>query len=140
MERVDVVYALILDENEEKILMVKNIKHDDWTMPGGAVEKGEILSEAVVREAKEETGLTIEAGDILSVNEAFMEKYNHHAIFFTFMAKIIGGEISIQDTETIADTAWVSIEEAEKRMPYHKSGIRELMEKAVSYTFQGVEK
>ncbi len=67
---------------KKKILMVKNIKHDDWTMPGGAVEKGEILSEAVVREAKEETGLTIEAGDILSVNEAFMEKYNHHAIFF----------------------------------------------------------
>ncbi|GGP13279.1 NUDIX hydrolase [Oceanobacillus neutriphilus] len=137
MERVDVVYALILDENEEKILMVKNIKHDDWTMPGGAVEKGEILSEAVVREAKEETGLTIEAGDILSVNEAFMEKNDHHAIFFTFQAKVVSGEILIQDTETIADTAWVSIEEADKRMPYHKVGIRSLLEKAVPYVFQG---
>lgn len=140
MERVDVVYALILDEKEEKILMVKNIKHDDWTMPGGAVEKGEILSEAVVREAKEETGLTIEAGDILSVNEAFMERFNHHTIFFTFMARIVGGEILIQDTETIADTAWMSIDEADKWMPYHKTGIRSLLEKAVPYTFQGVEK
>ncbi|WP_040983394.1 NUDIX domain-containing protein [Oceanobacillus jeddahense] len=140
MERVDVVYALILDEKEEKILMVKNIKHDNWSMPGGAVETGETLTEAVIREAKEETGLTIEAGDVLAVNEAFMEKFNHHTVFFTFQGKVVGGEISIQDTETISDTAWVRIEEADKRLPYHKTGIRSLLEKAVPYTFQGVEK
>lgn len=140
MERVDVVYAFIFDEKEEKLLMVKNIKHDDWTMPGGMVEAGEILSEAVVREVKEETGLTIEPGDILAVNKAFMEKYNHHAIFFTFKAMAVNGDIAIQDTETIADTAWVSIDEADKRMPYHKAGIRSLLERAVPYTFQGIEK
>ncbi|WP_080875487.1 NUDIX hydrolase [Oceanobacillus timonensis] len=140
MERVDVVYALIFDEIEAKMLMVKNIKHDDWTMPGGMVEAGEVLSEAVVREVKEETGLTIEPEGLLAVNEAFMEKYNHHAIFFTFEAMVVGGDIAIQDTETIADTAWVSIDEADKRMPYHEAGIRSLLERAVPYAFQGVEK
>lgn len=53
---------------------------------------------------------------------------------------MVGGGISIQDTETIADTAWMSIDEADKWMPYHKTGIRSLLEKAVPYTFRGVEK
>ncbi|WP_152656055.1 NUDIX hydrolase [Oceanobacillus sp. CFH 90083] len=140
MERVNVVYALILDETEEKILMVQNIKHDNWSMPGGAVEAGETLQEAVIREAKEETGLTIEVEDILAVNEAFVEKFGHHTIFFTFKAKVAGGEVSIQDTETIADAAWLSMEEAEKWLPYHKKGVRGLLGKGAFYVFQGVEK
>lgn len=35
MNRVDVAYSLIVDENEENILMVKNIKHNNWSPPGG---------------------------------------------------------------------------------------------------------
>lgn len=55
MERVDVAYALIYLEDEKKILMVNNVG-SGWSLPGGAVEPGETLEQAVVREAKEETG------------------------------------------------------------------------------------
>ncbi len=43
MQRVDVVYALIHDEETDKILMVHNVEQNVWSLPGGAVEKGEIL-------------------------------------------------------------------------------------------------
>ena len=51
MKRVDVESAIIYD-TEENILAVKNVK-GYWELPGGAVEKGEHLHQAVIREVNE---------------------------------------------------------------------------------------
>lgn len=141
MERVDVAYSLIYDEIDNKVLMVKNNKYNNWTLPGGAVEVGETLEMGAVREAKEETGLTVEVGGIISVNEAFMED-GHHALFVTFRAKAVGGELAIQDTDAsvgISEVKWYDLDTAADLMPYHENGLKILLESSIPYTFQGVK-
>jgi len=121
--------------DEEKILMVNN-KGAGWSLPGGAVEQGETFKEALIREVMEETNLTIEAGDIIAVNEAIFKEKGHHALFITFKANIIAGEVSIKDTDEIKDIEWVDIQKANELMPYHPNGVESLLKASSPYTLQ----
>lgn len=114
MKRVDVVYVMLRDGSGENLLMVKNYGENGsyYTLPGGAVEAGETLQEAAVREAKEETGLDVSIGGLFSVSEDFFEERGHHAVFFIFQGQILGGEISIAFPEEIEEVKWMPIQEA----------------------------
>lgn len=114
----DVAYVLLFDENNEKVLMVKNKgeKSSYYTLPGGKVEYGETLREAAIREVKEETGLDIELDGIFTVSEAFFEQKGHHTIFFTFIGKRVGGEINITFPEEIEEVTWIDCSLAEGYM------------------------
>lgn len=118
MKRVDVASVLLFDESGEKVLMVKNKGEGDsyYTLPGGAVETGETLDQAAIREVKEEAGLDVKVEGLFSVSEAFFEKRDHHAVFFTFLGKIVGGEIGIAYPDEIEEVTWMSVQSAEKHM------------------------
>ncbi|MCG7385614.1 NUDIX hydrolase [Paenibacillus sp. ACRRY] len=126
MRRVDVAYALILDDTTSKILMVKNKGNTSWSLPGGAVEKEETLDQAAIREAKEETGLDVKVHGIIAINECIFEKKQEHAIFFTFRAEIIGGSLELVRPHEISEIAWMDVDKADELMPYYKNGIRSL--------------
>lgn len=129
MKRILVVYSLITDQTKTKVLMVKNRKNDSWSLPGGAVEEGEFLEEAVIREAKEETGMDIQVFGIVSVNEAILEKYDDHALFITFRAELQGGSLQVTRPDEISEVQWIDIYEADRLMPYYKEGISGLVHK-----------
>ena len=120
MKRVDVVSALIYDD-KGNILLVKNRKGDSfyWGLPGGAVEDGETLEQAVVREVIEETGFIVEVTGLSSLREVFFNEKGHHALIIPFFAKVIDGEININGPDNeIEEVKWVDIETARELMKH----------------------
>lgn len=139
MRRVTVVYSLITDDLNRKVLMVKNIDNDTWSLPGGGVEGNESLEEALIREVKEETGYEIKVHGVVSLNEAILQKYDVHALFITFRGEIIGGKSRISRPDEIGAIEWVELEQAQERYPYYKEGLVQLANagKEISYFNEG---
>src|SRR5437879_11122049 len=103
------VGALIVN-NQGKILLAKSHKwFDKYTLPGGHIEVGESMVDAVRREVKEEVGLDVEVVEMLLVQEAIFapEFYKKkHFIFIDFYCKSKDQQVKLDQNE-IQDYIWV---------------------------------
>ncbi len=71
---------------------VPTLEKEVWLPPGGGIEFGEKLDDALIREVKEETGLTVHGQQLRIVHEFYLN--NHHAIEFYFSGKATNYDIS----------------------------------------------
>ncbi len=83
-----IIVAALIEKNN-RFLLVKEILESGkeyWIIPGGGVEFGENLTDAIKREIKEETNLDIEIKNFAGFQEAIVPKYNYHTIIFFYRA------------------------------------------------------
>ena len=96
------VGAIIIEE--DRVALVKR-GHQPlqgrWSIPGGVLEIGETLRKAAIREALEETGLTIEPGELLGVFERVVPdaegRMKYHYVLIDFLCRRISGELQAGD-------------------------------------------
>jgi len=103
------VSGLIVND-EGKILMIKSPDRG-WEIPGGQVEAGENLTEALKREVKEETGIDIEVGNLRAVSSNLENRVQPDGISpigsivnFGFIGKAISGKLTT--SEESLEVAW----------------------------------
>ena len=102
------VGALIVNK-EGRILLTKSHKwFDKYTLPGGHIEVGETMKEAVAREVKEEVGLDVEVAEMLLMQEAiFAGEFwkRKHFIFFDFLCKSKDQQVKL-DGHELQEYVW----------------------------------
>ncbi len=98
-ERPIVGVAAVVIENGQVVLVRRGRPpaYGEWSLPGGAVELGETLQEAIVREVQEEIGLTVEVVELVAVlDRIFVDEEGQiqfHYVLMDFLCRRRGGRL-----------------------------------------------
>lgn len=103
--RAPVLGVGVLVEHDGRVLLVKRGREPAkglWALPGGKVEFKENLKHAAQREMREETGLDVDAGEVIYVFELIDERF--HYVIVDLRARLLGGDLKPSDDVT--DARW----------------------------------
>ncbi|HKF11018.1 MAG TPA: NUDIX hydrolase [Xanthobacteraceae bacterium] len=116
-----------------RILVVRRARapaHGLYSLPGGVVEVGETLEETVMREVREETGMTIEPVALAGFCEAIVRdadtRVERHFIILCFAARWRAGEVVLN--EELDEARWIDPAELAKLQT--TSGLAEIVAEA----------
>lgn len=138
-----VVYLLL--EKEGKFLIIRryNTGYQDgfYDLPAGHVEEGELPTEALIREAKEEVGIDLMSGKFELAHVLYRAKHNDTGdrVDFFFRARAWNGEVVNAEPHKCDDLKWVSMSELPGNMNPHVRVALECIEKGNSFKELGVD-
>ncbi len=99
-----------------RVLIVRRARppaHGLYTLPGGGVELGETLEQAVIREVREETALKIEPVALAGYRQTIAQdkdgRIERHFVILPFAARWLAGEVSLN--EELAEAHWLKPDE-----------------------------
>jgi len=130
MSEIMIAVGAIIEDNRERILLVKHVParggfwQDKWICPGGKLEEGETIEEGIKREVKEETGLEIELIRPLVPFDRIVKEDNRtvlHVIYIDYMARFVGGEL--KPDSDVGEGCWVEKKDLHK-LDLHDDTVR----------------
>ncbi len=102
--------------HDDRVLIVRRARPPAqglYTLPGGVVEPGEALHEAIAREVAEETGYAIEPVALAGYREAIAHdaggRVRRHFVILAFAARLRGGELTLNDE--LMEARWCKLED-----------------------------
>lgn len=126
MEEVELTNMCMVCDGKGNVL-VQNKKGDrtwhGWNFPGGHVEQGEFVTPSVIREVREETGLTIENPKLCGIKEFQKEQDGKRFIVFLYAASRFSGELR---ASAEGDVFWYPLSEL-KRSKKLANGFSEML-------------
>lgn len=108
--RYSVSAAAAVVREDGKVLAIKRQDNGHWEPPGGVLEPGEQIMDALIREVREETGLTVGIERLTGV----YQNMARDIIAFVFHCRVQGGELRLSD-ET-QDARWLTATELSEEM------------------------
>jgi 8-oxo-dGTP diphosphatase len=104
--------SVVIIENDCVLLMRYRYGQTDvYNLPGGNVDKGETLTQTVVRELQEELGIEIAVEKMILMGEVLMPEPKKDVLHCVFLAKIIEGKPVLNPAETSAlEVVWKPID------------------------------
>jgi 8-oxo-dGTP diphosphatase len=104
------VGAVVVEDG--RLLLIRRGRgpaHGEWSVPGGRVEAGELMAEAVVRELAEETGLEGVCGELIGWVERVGE--SHHFVILDFAVTLLDPDADPVAGDDAQEAAWVPLHE-----------------------------
>jgi nucleoside triphosphatase len=126
------VGALIFNPKDELFLMRSHKWRDQYVIPGGHIELGERMEDALRREIEEETGLAIHDISFLAFQEFIYDRAfwkQRHFLFFDYVCRTDSSDVKLNDEGQ--SYVWVTVEQALKLPvePYTRTAIETYQEK-----------
>ena len=109
--------SAIITDDQGRILLQRRSDNARWALPGGVMDIGESIGQAIVREVREETGLEVAPEDIVGVYSdpghvfAYDDGEVRQQFSVCFVCKTLGGELQV--SEESSEVAFFSPEEIE---------------------------
>jgi len=107
--------------HQEKVLLILRgnpPSKDFWAIPGGRVELGETLQAAAEREVREETGLAVQADEIIYTFDAIerdeQDRVRYHYVILDLQATPLNPDQPLSPGDDAQDARWFSWEEIEQ--------------------------
>ena len=107
---VEMTNMIMIENADGKVLVQRRVKY--WTgiaFPGGHIEKGESINDSVIREAREETGLTVKNPKLCGI--IHWDNRVKHEKYMVFAYKVTEFEGKLTDQTEEGSVFWVSKDE-----------------------------